>query len=388
MRVYFPDYEGIMRGDVPVVLLTELADNLGMSVTNAAQVLVVEVLATQRLLPPVVVIEHYEEGSGGTPQDPHTFDLLTFSCLRLREDVPELPGLHYEIGVPSWQPLDRASVEALLGGPVDRRPWRGGLEGRTRRQGPVNDGRPEDKPRGAPNMDDMDEQDQDARRLEQDGRRYWTQLRLTINGEPDRLFDLFAVPVSITRFDYVGARAIGPFSANVPDSGIEETEEGDYRWWYGNTQGFEASFGAASSFIPWLRDAPDCYEERVYVREAGEEEWRPVPAIDVGARPGEPAVDVGCVGRVVDAYPKVTDRGRLQDLLVATMLHPIRNRLRERYIEYFEIHEGRGLTEDERREVLEYADKRTIEVLCDEMEPAWEEYWAGHGDAGAGSNAG
>lgn len=348
-----------------------------MSVTNAAQVVAVEVLATQWLLPPVIFVEHYEDGSGGTAEDPHTFDLLTFSRLRVKEDVPELPGLHYEVGAPSWKPLDRATVEALIGGPLDRGRWqRGGPDGRARGQDPVPRGRPDDGPGGAAKMG---ESDQNVRRPEQDGRIYRTRLRMTIDGEPDRVFDLFGVPVSITRFDYVSARAIGPFCAEVPDSGIEESEEGGFRWWYGDAEGLEDSFGAASRHMPWLRMTAARVEEQVYVRQPGEEEWRQVPDIDVGAHPGEPDVDVEYVGRVVEEYPEGTDHGRLQDAILIPMMAPIRKRLERRYLEYFETQEGRGLTADERREVLDLADRRMIDVLFDEMEPAWEAYWAARG---------
>ncbi len=385
VRAYLPDYEGKTRGDAPVVLLTEPADNPGMSVTNAAQVVAVEVLATQRLLPPVIFVEHYEDGSGGTAEDPHTFDLLTFSRLRVMEHGPEVRGLRYEIGAPDWKPLDRATVEALIGGPLDRRRWQGGgPDEQAREQGLATDGRPQDGPRGAAKMG---EPDQNARRPEQRGRRYRTRMRMMIDGEPDRVFDLFGVPVSITRFEYVSARAIGPFSAEVPDGGIERTEEGRFYWWYGDAEGLEDSFGAASRHMPWLRMTAARVEEQIYVRETGEEEWRRVPDIDVVARPGEPAVDVEYVRRVVEAYPEGTDHGRLQDAILIPMMHPIQRRLETRYLEYFATQEGRRLTAEERREVLDLANRRTIEVLFDEMEPAWEAYWTGRGEASAEGDA-
>lgn len=105
--------------DSYVVILTKLADNPGMSVTNAAEEIAAAVVLANALPSSAgrtVWIEHYEDGSSarGTPEDRHTFDLLTFSA-----DDPE-PVLRagewrVELGSPSWKALDRASVEALVG---------------------------------------------------------------------------------------------------------------------------------------------------------------------------------------------------------------------------------------------------------------------------------
>jgi hypothetical protein len=62
-----------------VVICTELAKNLGMSVTNSAERIAGEVISFHRLPTPLVWIEHYQDGARGTKEDPHTFDLLTFS---------------------------------------------------------------------------------------------------------------------------------------------------------------------------------------------------------------------------------------------------------------------------------------------------------------------
>jgi len=78
VRVFEPDEP---ERDSYVVVLTELRDNPGQSVTNAAEeiaagVVLANALPTSR----TVWIEHYEGGARGTPEDPATFDLLTFSA--------------------------------------------------------------------------------------------------------------------------------------------------------------------------------------------------------------------------------------------------------------------------------------------------------------------
>jgi hypothetical protein len=103
--------------DVPVaVVVTELGDNPGQSVTNCIERVVGEVLHAHSLDPSeTVVIEHYEDGARGTQEDPATFDLVTFpnagpkAVLRAGRWV-------FEMGEPEWKPLDRKTAEALVGG--------------------------------------------------------------------------------------------------------------------------------------------------------------------------------------------------------------------------------------------------------------------------------
>jgi len=114
VRIYRPDLpeEGSAARDEAVVICTEQRDNPGQSVTNAAEILAAEVISFHRLPAPLVWVEHYEEdGARGTPKDPHTFDLVTFSSY----EVKDLGEKHRRIGEPSWKPLDRATVEALVG---------------------------------------------------------------------------------------------------------------------------------------------------------------------------------------------------------------------------------------------------------------------------------
>jgi hypothetical protein len=119
--------------ELPVIVCTELPDNPGMSITNAAEVIAAEVLANHPDVfdpfalgsirgvsydKPFVWIEHYEDGARGTPEDRATFDLVEFSHYEVR-DVLRAGQWRKEIGEPSWKPLDRASVEALIGGPLE-----------------------------------------------------------------------------------------------------------------------------------------------------------------------------------------------------------------------------------------------------------------------------
>ena len=112
IRIYMPED---LEYDAPVVICTELLDNPGMSITNAAERLAAEVISAHRLPVPLVWIEHYEDGARGTPEDPASYDLVLFSSYEV-EDLGRYMGEERKrIGEPSWKALDRASVEALVG---------------------------------------------------------------------------------------------------------------------------------------------------------------------------------------------------------------------------------------------------------------------------------
>ena len=113
IRIFLPEEEL----DAPVVVCTELPNNPGTSVTNAAEQIAAEVIKGHRLPTALVWIEHYEDGARGTPEDPHTFDLVLFSGYEVSE-VLRAGEWRKEIGAPNWKALDRASVEALIGGPL------------------------------------------------------------------------------------------------------------------------------------------------------------------------------------------------------------------------------------------------------------------------------
>lgn len=118
---------------LPVVLCTEPADNPGMSITNAAAQIAAEVLENHPDVfdpfaiaavggigydKPLIWIEHYQDGARGTPEDPATFGLVEFSHYEPRA-VLRAGVWGKEIGTPSWKPLDRATVETLIGEEVE-----------------------------------------------------------------------------------------------------------------------------------------------------------------------------------------------------------------------------------------------------------------------------
>ena len=102
-----------------MVICTEFQDNPGMSVTNSAERIAGEVISFHRLPTPLVWIEHYQDGARGTKEDPHTFDLVTFSSYEV-EDLGSYMGEERKrIGEPSWLPLGLATVVALIREPLD-----------------------------------------------------------------------------------------------------------------------------------------------------------------------------------------------------------------------------------------------------------------------------
>jgi hypothetical protein len=117
---------------MPVIVCTELTDNPGQSITNAAEQIAAEVLENHPHIfdpfalvslagltydKPFVWIEHYEDGARGTPRDGATFCLVEFSHYEVRGEL-RAGQWAKEIGSPSWRPLNRGSVEALIGGPI------------------------------------------------------------------------------------------------------------------------------------------------------------------------------------------------------------------------------------------------------------------------------
>jgi hypothetical protein len=110
IRVYLPE-EG---RDAPVVVCSELADNPGIPVTGAAENIAAEVIAAYRLAAPVWIEYHPEET---TVAGLESFELVVFSDYKVREKVGPT-GSRLEIGEPFWKPLDRRSVEVLLGQPL------------------------------------------------------------------------------------------------------------------------------------------------------------------------------------------------------------------------------------------------------------------------------
>jgi hypothetical protein len=114
VRIFLPEEER----DSPVVICSELLNNPGQSVTNAAEQIAAEVISYYRLQTPLVWIEHYEDGARGTPEDPHTFDLVIFSGYGITKRACSLSKGRVLLGHPTWKPLDRQSVETLVGEPI------------------------------------------------------------------------------------------------------------------------------------------------------------------------------------------------------------------------------------------------------------------------------
>ena len=116
LRLYLPDEEDKTLDDAPVVIVSELPDNPGTSVTNAIEQIAAEVmdahtLALERV---PVFVEHYPPEATGRGEE--TFDLVVFSHHEVREIVRG--GVwRKEIGSPLWKPLDRHAVEVLLVSP-------------------------------------------------------------------------------------------------------------------------------------------------------------------------------------------------------------------------------------------------------------------------------
>ena len=96
VRIFVPDEEGMLLGDRAVVLCSEVEGNPGAGVTEAAEGIRGAVAEAFRLADPVW-IEHRPPAS--TDGRTETYDLVVFP----------------RFGKPVWKPLDRESVEVLVG---------------------------------------------------------------------------------------------------------------------------------------------------------------------------------------------------------------------------------------------------------------------------------
>jgi len=111
VRIYLPDG---MR-DAPAVICSELPNNPGGSITNSAEVIAAGVIQANELPTPLVWIEHWPEES---TEGQETFELVVFSSHEVVESAAYLGETRAWIGDATWKPLDRASVEVLVGGKV------------------------------------------------------------------------------------------------------------------------------------------------------------------------------------------------------------------------------------------------------------------------------
>ena len=111
VQIYLPDD----ARDDPVVICSELPNNPGGSITNSAETIAAGVIRANELPTPVVWIEHWpEEATEGK----ESFELVVFSSYEVVERAPYLGERRAWIGDATWKPLDRASVEVLVGGKV------------------------------------------------------------------------------------------------------------------------------------------------------------------------------------------------------------------------------------------------------------------------------
>jgi hypothetical protein len=108
IRLYLPQEDR----DAAVVICSELSDNPGTPIIDAAEQIAAEVIHHFRLPSPPVWVEHHpQEATNGQGE---TFELLIFAHYEAR-GVRRGGRPRREIGEPTRKQLDRASVEALVG---------------------------------------------------------------------------------------------------------------------------------------------------------------------------------------------------------------------------------------------------------------------------------
>ena len=105
VRVYEPDAPEL---DATVVIASELPDSSGPSVREASSTIAARVAASHRLYRRPVFIDH---------RLPEDFELVWFGCYRAQEIRRMGPHLLWdlEVGEPERRPLDRRTVEVLVG---------------------------------------------------------------------------------------------------------------------------------------------------------------------------------------------------------------------------------------------------------------------------------
>jgi hypothetical protein len=109
VQIYLPDD----TRDAPVVICSELPNNPGGSITNSAEVIAAGVIRANELPTPLVWIEHWPKES--TDGRDETFELVVFSSYEVTQRAPYLGETRTSIGDATWKPLDRTTVEALVG---------------------------------------------------------------------------------------------------------------------------------------------------------------------------------------------------------------------------------------------------------------------------------
>jgi hypothetical protein len=94
----------------------DLAPGKVGAITYAADQLAAEVIRSHRLPTPLVWIEHWPRES--TDGGEEAFKLVVFSSYKVKERAPYLGETRAWIEDATWKRLDRATVEALVGGTV------------------------------------------------------------------------------------------------------------------------------------------------------------------------------------------------------------------------------------------------------------------------------
>jgi hypothetical protein len=95
----------------PVVICSQLPENINTSVTNMAEYIAAEVIEHYDLPTPLTWIEHYPEHKGETGE----WTLVSFASWKIGE--ASLGGVaRRRIGSPNWSNLSSALVQDLLGG--------------------------------------------------------------------------------------------------------------------------------------------------------------------------------------------------------------------------------------------------------------------------------
>ena len=97
---------------LPWFVCSELPNNPGGSITNSAETIAAGVIRANELPTPLVWIGHWPEE---TTEGKETFELVVFSSYEVVERAPYLGETRAWIGDATWRPLDRASVEVLVG---------------------------------------------------------------------------------------------------------------------------------------------------------------------------------------------------------------------------------------------------------------------------------
>jgi hypothetical protein len=101
IRIYNED------GQAPVVICSQLADNLNTSVTNMAEYLAAEVIVEHSLPIPLTWIEHYPQHE----REIGEYSLMRFSSWELEE--VHLGVRRCRVGRPQWSPLPSTMLVLL-----------------------------------------------------------------------------------------------------------------------------------------------------------------------------------------------------------------------------------------------------------------------------------